>query len=220
MAKRKLERYSDLSQLDNVIELEDYKPDTVSSNRGRWCERVFGNNNPLVLELACGKGDYSIGLAERYPNKNFIGVDIKGDRLWRGAVSALDQNLLNVRFLRIYIDYITNYFAPEEVDEIWITFPDPYLGTKKIRKRLTSPEFLNRYRQVLKSGAFVHLKTDSPELFAYTKEVIDEQNLQVLDLVEDVHGDNHQVSDLDILTYYENMHLEDDRTIRYVRFKP
>ena len=219
MAKRKLQRYSELSDLDNVIELEDYHPETVSPHRGRWCERVFGNDNPLVLELACGKGDYSLNLARRYPDKNFIGIDIKGDRIWRGAVAAKEEQLENVRFLRIYIDYIQNYFGPGEVDEIWITFPDPYLGTGKISKRLTSPQFLQRYRGVLRNRGFVHLKTDSPELFDFTREVIVEQRLQVEAVVQDVHNEAHEVPDLDILTYYEGMHLNDNRTIRYIRFR-
>ncbi|MCC5925195.1 MAG: tRNA (guanosine(46)-N7)-methyltransferase TrmB [Bacteroidetes bacterium] len=220
MAKRKLQRYSELADLENVIELEDYSPTTISPLKGRWCERIFGNENPLVLELACGKGDYTLSLAKRYPNKNFIGIDIKGDRIWRGAVAAHHDQLDNVRFLRIYIDYVTNYFAADEVDEIWITFPDPYLGTKKINKRLTSPFFLKKYREVLKRGAFVHLKTDSPELFEYTTEVIEQEQLEVDFLVEDVHNHYHEQPDLDILTYYERMHLADNRVIRYVRFRP
>lgn len=219
MAKRKLERYSALSQMENVIELPDYAPDTVSEFRGRWGEKVFGNTNPIVLELACGKGDYTLELSRRYPDKNFVGVDVKGDRLYRGAASASEQNLLNVRFLRIYIDHITNYFALEEVSEIWITFPDPYLGTKKIHKRLTSPVFLERYRKILSEDAIVHLKTDSPELFSYTLEVIQEQDLSVINRVDNVHVETTSVPDLDILTYYERMHLEDRRTIRYVSFQ-
>lgn len=219
MAKRKLERYSELPDLDNVIELEDYHPETVSPHRGRWCERVFGNENPLVLELACGKGDYSLGLARRYPNKNFVGIDIKGDRIWRGAVAAKEEQLENVRFLRIYIDHLQNYFGQDEVDEIWITFPDPYLGTGKISKRLTSPQFLQRYRGVLRDNGFVHLKTDSKELFNYTREVIAVEHIEVEALVHDVHNGAHDEPDLDILTYYEDMHLNDNRTIRYVRFR-
>lgn len=219
MAKRKLDRYSALSHMENVIELSDYAPDTVSEFRGRWAEKVFGNASPLVLELACGKGDYTLQLARRYPNKNFIGVDVKGDRLWRGAISALENKLMNVRFLRIYIDHITNYFAQNEVSEIWITFPDPYLGKKKILKRLTSPVFLERYRQIACADAPIHLKTDSPELFEYTLEIIEEQNLKVLHCLDDVHGKPHMIPDLDIRTYYEQMHLEDGRTIRYESFR-
>lgn len=220
MAKRKLQRYRALHDLDNVIELTDYDPDTVSVHRGRWCESVFGNENPLILELACGKGDYSLGLARRYPGINFVGVDIKGDRIWRGAEEALKNDLLNVRFLRIYIDHINNYFAQGEVDEIWITFPDPYLGDKKISKRLTSPVFLDRYRKLLKKGGRVNLKTDSPELFDYTLEVIAEQELRIVSLVRDVHNSTHEVPNLDIITYYEDSHLREGRTIRFVSFRP
>lgn len=220
MAKKKLYRYQALNDLDNVIELEDYSPTTVSPHRGRWCEAVFGNEQPLILELACGKGDYTISLAARYPEINFIGVDVKGDRIWRGAVEALENDLKNVRFLRIYIDHINNYFADREVDEIWITFPDPYLNEKKESKRLTSPVFLDRYRKILKRGGRVNLKTDSPELFDFTMDVIRDQHLEIVTFVEDVHNQDHDVPNLDILTYYEKKHLEDGRTIYFVSFKP
>jgi tRNA (guanine-N7-)-methyltransferase len=218
MSKRKLERYSAIQDLDNVIELENYSPDTICAHRGKWGETIFGNDNPIVLELACGKGDYSLELAQRYPHKNFIGVDIKGDRIWKGAVRAKEAGLPNVRFLRIYIDHICNYFADGEVSEIWITFPDPYLAERKILKRLTSPVFVDRYRKVLQQGGKVHLKTDSPELFEYTEEIVSELNLPVEVIVRDVHGSNHCEPDLDILTYYELMHLEDNRTIQYIRY--
>lgn len=220
MAKKKLYRYQALNDLDNVIELEDYSPTTVSPHRGRWCEAVFGNEQPLILELACGKGDYTLSLAARYPEINFIGVDVKGDRIWRGAVEALENNLKNVRFLRIYIDHINNYFSGREVDEIWITFPDPYLNEKKESKRLTSPVFLDRYRKILKRGGRVNLKTDSTELFDFTMDVIRDQHLEIVTFVEDVHNQDHDVPNLDILTYYEKKHLEDGRTIYFVSFKP
>lgn len=220
MAKRKLERYHALNDLDNVIELEDYSPKTVSVHRGKWCESVFGNDQPLILELACGKGDYTLALAERYPSINFVGIDIKGDRIWRGAVEASDKNLINVRFLRIYIDHINNYFSDNEVDEIWITFPDPYLNEKKENKRLTSPVFLDRYRNLLKKGGRVSLKTDSPELFDFTLEVIKDQKLEIVSFVDDVHGAEHSVPNLDILTYYERKHLEDGKKIFFVSFRP
>lgn len=218
MSKNKLARYSAIRNLPNVIELEDYSPETVSIHKGRWADSVFGNDYPIVLELACGKGDYTIELAKRYPQKNFIGVDIKGDRIWKGAERADSMKLENVRFLRIYIDHICNYFGKDEVSEIWITFPDPYLGEKKIQKRLTSPVFLQRYHQILAVGGEVHLKTDSPELFEYTNEVITENGLKTTVMIEDVHHENHAVPDLDILTYYEKMHLEAKKRIRYIRF--
>lgn len=220
MAKRKLERYYALNDLENVIELEDYSPSTISVHRGRWCESVFGNDQPLILELACGKGDYSLALAVRFPTINFIGIDIKGDRIWRGAVEAKEKELVNVRFLRIYIDHINNYFAESEVDEIWITFPDPYLNEKKENKRLTSPVFLDRYRKLLKKCGRVNLKTDSPELFDFTMQVISDQKLEILSFVDDVHGSDHDIPNLDILTYYERKHLEDGKKIFFVSFRP
>jgi tRNA (guanine-N7-)-methyltransferase len=220
MAKRKLERYYALHDLDNVIELEDYSPDTVSVHRGRWSESVFGNDRPLILELACGKGDYTLSLAERFPTINFIGIDIKGDRIWRGAIEAREKRLENVRFLRIYIDHINNYFSVEEVDEIWITFPDPYLNEKKENKRLTSPVFLDRYRKLLKKGGRVNLKTDSPDLFDFTLQVINDQKLEIISFVDDVHGSDHDIPNLDILTYYEKKHLEEGRKIFFVSFRP
>jgi tRNA (guanine-N7-)-methyltransferase len=220
MAKRKLSRYQEITGLDNVIELEDYHPDTVSPHRGRWSESLFGNDAPLILELACGKGEYTLVLAQRYPHINFVGVDIKGDRIWRGAVEALKNKLINVRFLRIYIDHITNYFSEKEVDEIWITFPDPYLNEKKENKRLTSPMFLDKYRQILKKGGRVNLKTDSLELFSYTMDVIENHNLSIVSKVLDVHNSQHDVPNMDILTYYEKKHIEDSRTIYFVSFKP
>jgi tRNA (guanine-N7-)-methyltransferase len=220
MAKRKLERYSEIGNLHNVIELEDYSPDTVSTHRGRWCEQVFGNEQPLWLELGCGKGDYTLELARRYPEQNFIGIDVKGDRIWKGAISAYEESLDNVRFLRIYIDHIQNYFAPAEVDGLWITFPDPYPGEKKTQKRLTSPTFLKRYRNILKPGARVRLKTDSEMLFNFTLDVIKSEQLYADAVVFDVHNEPHNEPDLDILTYYEQQHLQAGRTIRYVKFDP
>jgi tRNA (guanine-N7-)-methyltransferase len=220
MAKRKLERYREIGDLDNVIELEDYSPKTISKHRGRWCEQIFGNDNPLWLELACGKGDYTLELARRYPERNFIGIDVKGDRIWKGAVIASEEDIQNVRFLRIYIDHIENYFAPGEVDGIWITFPDPYPGDKKTQKRLTSPTFLKRYRNILKPEAQIRLKTDSEMLFNYTLDVIQTEHLNANTVVFDVHHEPHTEKDLDILTYYEKQHLESGRTIRYVKFSP
>lgn len=219
MSKNKLARYQALLGLHNVIELKDYSPDTVSEHRGRWAESIFGNDHPIVAELACGKGDYSLELARRYPGLNFIGVDVKGDRLWRGAETAALEGLENVRFLRIYIDHIENYFCPDEISQIWITFPDPYLADRKKLKRLTSPVFLSRYRNILVSGGDIRLKTDSAELFDYTLEVFEEQGITPLAVIRDVHREVHNEPDLDILTYYERQHLADNRTIRLIRFR-
>lgn len=215
MGKGKLEKFAELETFANV-----YQKPEPGLLAGQWATEHFGNDLPVVLELACGKGDYTVALAERYPEKNFIGIDIKGNRIWNGAKRALEKGLSNAAFLRIYIDHIHEHFGENEISEIWITFPDPFLRESKSNKRLTSPRFLNFYRKVLQKEGSIHLKTDSPQLFEFTKEVIDEENLEVIRLVEDVYKDSPDDLLLTgIQTYYEKMHLEDGRTIRYVNFK-
>lgn len=214
MGKGKLAKFAELEEMDNVFQ----KPNPEES-KGKWNDK-FGNTKPIVLELACGKGDYTLALAARFPEKNFIGIDIKGARIHVGARTATEHALDNVRFLRIYIDNIDEYFAPGEVDEIWITFPDPYLKKGKASKRLTSPKFLDLYRKVLKKSGYVQLKTDSPELFEFTKEVIAEQELPVAQLHENVYTEpNVDPLLTEIQTYYEKKHLKDERIIRYVKFQ-
>jgi len=213
MGMGKLKKFAELEDMKNVFQ----KPESKMV-KGKWSS-IFENNNPIVLELACGKGDYTLALARRFPEVNFIGIDIKGQRIHVGARTALAEELDNVRFMRIFIDHIDLFFANSEVDEIWITFPDPYLKERKANKRLTSPQFIDLYRKVLKPNGFVQLKTDSPELFAFTKEVIDSQQLPVSVIHENVYEDN-DVNPLlnEIQTHYEKMHLKDGRTIRYVKF--
>lgn len=215
MPKIKEERMKALEHMENVFLWKNYN----SANpfpKGTWNSDIFKNDNPIVLELACGKGEYSVGLGEMYPNKNYVGFDLKGNRLWVGATKALEKKLNNVRFFRAYIDHLYDYFAPKEVDEIWIIFPDPQL--KKDRKKLTSPKFLDVYRPLLKSGATINLKTDSPELYAFTLETIEELGLRLHRNVEDVHRDCPDDPELQIRTYYEGLHLERGRTIRFLSF--
>lgn len=215
MAKNKLQRYEDIKYLNNVIEMDEHNFTEPVEMRGRWSGE-FGNDNPIVLELACGKGEYTRELAKRNPDRNYIGIDRKGDRIWKGAVESLDSELDNVRFLRIHIDHITGYFAPAEVDEIWITFPDPQL--KKERKRLTSPMFIDRYRRIMKPGGIIHLKTDSLVFYEFTSEIIREMNLEIIRVIPDIYRLDNLPDDLDIRTYYENSHLKTGRTIRYISF--
>lgn len=215
MAKNKLQRYEDIKYLNNVIEMDEHNFTEPVEMRGRWSGE-FGNDNPIVLELACGKGEYTRELAKRNPDRNYIGIDRKGDRIWKGAVESLDSELDNVRFLRIHIDHITAYFAPSEVDEIWITFPDPQL--KKDRKRLTSPMFIDRYRRIMKPGGIIHLKTDSLVFYEFTSEIIREMNLEIIRVIPDIYRLDNLPDDLDIRTYYENSHLKTGRTIRYISF--
>ena len=218
MAKEKLFRYEAINHMPNVVQMESKDPLWVASVRGTWAAR-FGNDHPITVELACGKGDYTLELARRFPERNFIGVDLKGDRIYKGAKIAADEGLSNVRFLRIFIDHIPNYFEKGEIDEIWITFPDPYLNEMKKSKRLTSPVFLGRYRNVLKDGGRIRFKTDDPTLDQFTLDTLREEGITPQRRVEDVHGTDHGDPLLDIITYYESMHLKIGRRIRYTEWR-
>lgn len=184
--------------------------------RGHWGERVFGNSNPIVLELGCGRGEYCVGLGRLFPDKNFIGVDIKGARMWHGAKEALESGMGNVAFLRTHIEFIERFFAPDEVSEIWLTFSDPQM--KKATKRLTSTYFLERYRHFVKDNGLIHLKTDSNFLFTYTRELVTANSLPAEYIADDLY---EQVKDdpiLSIQTYYEQQWLQRGLTIKYLRF--
>lgn len=208
MSKNKTEKFLEFDAFENTL---DFNSDT----KGKWAT-IFGNSNPIVLELACGKGDYAIGMARMYQNKNFVGVDIKGNRLWRGAKTATDEKLEHVRFLRIQIDFIEKHFAPGEVSEIWITFPDPQPA--KYRKRLTSTKFLNLYRNIAAKNATVNLKTDSDLFYESTLETIAEEQLEILENINNVYA-QPSVSDLmKIKTFYENIWLKEGRTIKFIQF--
>lgn len=218
MAKGKLEKFEEVSEFDNTLELTDFQGEESQKPKGRWHADVFKNDNPIVFELACGKGDYTLELARRNPQKNYIGIDIKGARIWKGAKKALDEGLENVRFMRMYIDHLDEYFAPKEVDEAWITFPDPYPKKPDESKRLTSPKFLNIYKKVLKPGAHIHFKTDSDDLFEYTLDILSETKCKVLDIVEKIYDERPEDPLLTHKTYYERKHLERGRTISYCKF--
>ena len=184
--------------------------------RGKWNQEYFHNSNPIVLELGCGKGEYAVGLASRFPDKNYIGIDCKGARMWTGATQATTMGLSNVAFLRTDIELINSFFAENEVSETWITFPDPQM--KKVRKRLTGTRFLGLYRNILCDGGLVHLKTDSPVLYTYTHALVQGNNF-----VTDIDTDNLYSSDivddiLDIKTYYERQWLSRGLTIKYIKF--
>lgn len=213
MGKAKLVKFEAIRHMDNVYENNPI-------HKGQWAKGHFNNNQPIVLELACGKGDYARGLAQVFPDKNFIGVDIKGNRLFTGANLARQHNLNNVAFIRTQIDHLDQYFEKDEVDEIWITFPDPFLKDSRHKKRLTSKKFIEVYRQFLKPSGVVNLKTDSPQLYAYTKEVISELKLTVIKDYSDVYAMEKQETELyGIQTYYEKMHLKDNRTIHFISFQ-
>lgn len=216
MGKNKLQRYSDNKTFGNVLEHTDFNNGNIP--KGEWLSKVFGNDNPIIVELACGKGEYTVNLAQKYPHKNYIGIDIKGDRIWKGAIQAQDEELDNVRFLRCYIDNLEQFFGSSEISELWITFPDPYLKKSDAKKRLTSPKFLDIYRNVAVKNAVVHLKTDSEPLFRFTLDVINEQDLPIVTRFGDLYTETDLADELLIKTYYEKKHLERGRTIQYVQF--
>jgi tRNA (guanine-N7-)-methyltransferase len=184
--------------------------------KGHWNEK-FGNSNPIVLELGCGKGEYTVALSRKYPDKNFIGVDIKGARLWRGAKTVAEENIPNAAFLRIRIEFIDNFFAQNEIDEIWITFPDPQIN--KPRKRLTSPLFLDRYCKFLKNEGIIHLKTDSRMLYNYTLNVINDKKFTLLSSYTDISAQNPDDELLSIKTFYEAQYSAKGIPITYLKFK-
>jgi len=213
VGKDKLRRFAEVNTFNNVLQLDAGKP-----FKGNWSAGFFKNNNPVVLELACGKGEYTVNLARLFPDKNFIGIDYKGNRIWRGAKTALEEGVSNVGFLRIQIETILDYFAPAEVDEIWITFPDPQPQLSREKKRLTSPRFLEKYKQILKPGGFVHLKTDNDGLHAYTTEKIEEAGIKLHKKTEDLYHSEHADEVLSIKTYYEKKYLEENKNINYLKF--
>jgi len=219
MTKSKLERFEEIGKFSNVLELTDFQGTGKKKPKGLWGKKIFKNSNPITLELACGKGEYTLELARRNPDKNFIGVDIKGARLWKGARRALDTNLANVRFLRIYVDHLHEYFAPGEIDQIWITFSDPYPRKSNSSKRLSSPKFLRIYQKVLKPEGTINFKTDSGSLFEFTRASVEETGCKIVDLVEDVYAEREDDPVLTIQTFYEMKHLEEGRTIRFIKFK-
>ena len=211
MGQQKLIRFNEIKTFKNVLE----KPADI---QGKWCHH-FNNNNPITLELACGRGEYTVGLARMYNNRNFIGVDIKGNRIWKGAKTALADNLDNVAFLRTGIDKIADYFNKGEVEEIWITFPDPQLRNSKHKKRLTHPRFLRLYQSIMKDGGIVNLKTDSPDLYDFTKTVINLYNLEVLSDLDNVYAENNIAEELYIKTHYEQLDIAQSNRIHYLSFK-
>lgn len=213
MGKDKIRRFAEIETFDNVLQLDAGKP-----YKGNWATGFFKNNNPVVLELACGKGEYTVNLATMFPGKNFIGIDYKGNRIWRGAKTALEDGVPNVAFLRIQIENLTDYFAPGEVDEIWITFPDPQPQLSREKKRLTSPRFLDKYRVLLKPGGCVNLKTDNDGLHAYTAEKIVELNLLLHTKTEDLYHSEFADEVLSIKTYYEKKYLQHNKNINYLKF--
>lgn len=210
MGQKKLIRFAELETFHNVLQFPRDMP-------GKW-KAFFKNDNPLTLELACGKGEYAVGLGQLYPKRNFIGVDLKGNRIWVGAKKALKQDLGNVAFLRTQIDLIATYFSKEEVAELWITFPDPQLRMSKAKKRLTHPKFLRLYQQFLAPAGLINLKTDSPHLYRFTKWVIELYGCTIHKDLDNVYNEKEIAEDLKIKTHYESLDIAGSNRIHYLSF--
>jgi tRNA (guanine-N7-)-methyltransferase len=210
MGQKKLQRFAELETFPNVLQYP-------GNMQGNW-HTVFQNHHPITLELACGKGEYAVGLGRMYPQRNFIGVDQKGNRIWVGARTALQENLGNVAFLRTQIDQVASYFAKDEVAEIWLTFPDPQLRSSKHKKRLTHPRYLRLYRQFLREGALIHLKTDSPVLYAFTHKVIELYGLQLHTACDNLYQQPVVSPELMIKTHYEGLDIARSNQTHYLCF--
>jgi tRNA (guanine-N7-)-methyltransferase len=210
MGNKKLIRFQAIESFANVLQYPEGMP-------GKWKD-LFKNDHPITLELACGKGEYTVGLARLYPDRNFIGVDLKGNRIYSGALECLQQNISNAAFLRTQIDKIDKYFLPGEVSEIWITFPDPQLRTSRAKKRLTHPRFLRLYQRILKPGGRIHLKTDSPALFFFTQFMAGIYDLNIVESSEDVYTRDTNPGEIDIKTHYEKLDIAESKQVYYMQF--
>ncbi len=221
MAKRKLERFAALETFKNIVQFSVQDITTQAQSlqyKNKWAENIFHNNHPIILELGCGKGEYTIGLAEKYPEKNFIGIDMKGDRLWRGCTRANEKKLTNAFFIRTPIEFIENIFGENEIAEIWITFPDPQLNKSRIKKRLTSPPFLQKYYSFLAKDGIIHLKTDNIPFFDYTLNIIQQEKHKLLYYSYNLYQSNYMDDILSIKTYYEEKFTKKGMNICYVKF--
>ncbi len=212
MAKNKLKKFNEYESFSNTY-------DARNQFKGKWHTEVFKNNNPLTLELACGRGEYTVALAQMYPERNFIGLDVKASRMWQGAKFALENNLPNVAFLRIQIDFLNDFFANGEVEEIWITFPDPQPQKTREKQRLTSPKFLEKYALLLGKYKFINLKTDSDSLFKYTLDTLVDKPVQINELYLNIDELDEMKPELKVKTYYEKMWREKGIIIKYLKFQ-
>lgn len=220
MGKNKLAQWAEMKSFSNVIEPP---VDEVFSKdhplKGNWNRIFFKNNNPIILELGCGKGEYTVGLASRFSNNNYIGIDIKGARMWRGSKTAHENLILNAAFLRTRIEFIESFFSKDEVEEIWITFPDPHPKRRTAGKRLTGPQFLNSYRPFLKDKGVIHLKTDNSDLYNYTLRIIRKNGLEIVTETDDLYSGEINSEILSIRTHYENIFLSKGIKICYLAFR-
>lgn len=227
MGKDKLRKWKENAEFNHVFEppLQDAVKGVDGEMKGKWAKEVFGNDNPITVEFGCGKGEYTVGLARMYPDRNFVGVDIKGHRFWRGAKTSLEEGLPNVAFMRTRLEFIERYFEKEEVSEVWLTFSDPQPKDEKGSKRITSPKFIERYKKILKPGSIINVKSDSKLLYELSKEGYIESGYDILLDSQDVYGELvNRVSEdlrkaLEIKTYYEKRWLEEGKKIHFLQLK-
>ena len=210
--KRKLERFAEIATFNNAFQKD-------CELKGKWNAEYFKNKNNIVLELGCGRGEYSVALARMFPEKNFIGVDVKGNRIWRGAKTGLEENLTNLAYLRAQIELLPDYFAENEVSEIWITFPDPQPQISREKKRLTSPRFIENYQRVVKPNSIIHLKTDNEALYLYSLEILDQMKINPIAKTNDLYHSDILSEILEIKTTYESKYLREGKKITYLSFK-
>lgn len=211
MGQKKLIRFAELKTFPNVFQYP-------IGFKGKWKE-VFKNDHPITLELACGKGEYTLGMAGLFPHRNFIGIDLKGNRIWVGAKTALAEGFQNVAFMRTHIDKIRDYFTPREVEDIWLTFPDPHLRISRAKKRLTHPNFLRLYQQIIGPGSYIHLKTDSPVLYNFTRDVLHLYNIETETDINDLYAFTPTDPVLKIKTHYEKLDIAQSNQVHYLKFK-
>jgi len=220
LGKNKLARWAEMNTFNNVIQPVD--GDLFNRDhplKGNWKKEIFRNENDITIELGCGRGEYTLGLAQRHPERNFIGIDIKGARLWRGAKTAHENKIPNAAFLRTRIEFINSFFAQDEIEMIWLTFPDPHPGKRNSNKRLTCPWFLNKYRYFLKDSGIINLKTDNTELYNYTKSLAERNGLEIVSSSTDLHSEFVGDEILSILTHYEEIYIKDGLKINYLSFR-
>lgn len=218
MTVNKLERFAQVAEFNHVLEHTDFQNNDTAKPKGRWKGDIFANDNPITLELACGTGAYTLELARRNPDINYIGIDIKGARIWKGAKQAKTENLSNVRFLRMFIDHLDEYFAEDEVDEIWITFADPFSRAGDRNNRLTSPKFLRLYKQILPAEGVIHFKTDDTNFYDYTCRSVKKFGGSILEKVNDIYENRRDDELITIKTVFEKKHLQNKKTISYCKF--
>ena len=219
MGKNKLKHFAENDTFPNMFQPFYEELQSGYEMKGRWNEVFFKNDHPIVLELGCGKGEYTVGLGKKYPNKNFIGIDVKGSRMWRGCKTSIEDGMTNIAFIRSKIQLIEYIFAENEISEIWITFPDPQPRHARQNRRLTSPKMLLKYSQIIKNQGIIHLKTDNEPLFDYTLEVIQEDEHQLIEAIKDLHSADGFEDAKSIKTYYEKLFGEKGFKINYLQFR-